>query len=77
MEDDFAPMGSPARLTAEDMVRRAILDVLDDIMLGSRAKVGERAHAWLAGAESGTESEADFFRRAHAAIDAIVQPTKT
>lgn len=76
MEDDFAPVGSPARLTAEDMVRRAILDVLDEIHPDARTKVFERAHARLTSAEKSIGGDTDFFRRAHAAIDAIVQAPK-
>lgn len=76
MSDDFAPIGSPARLTAEDMVRRAILDVLDEILPGARTKVFQRAHARLSDAEKAISNGGDFFRDAHAAIDAIVQAPK-
>ncbi|GEP09859.1 hypothetical protein [Methylobacterium gnaphalii] len=79
MDNDFAPIGSPARLTAEDMVRRAILDVLDEIHPGARTKIFELAHARLSGAGPGSDADAgakEFFRSAHAAIDAIVQAPK-
>ena len=73
MDEEFARFGSPARLTADDMVRRAILDVLDEILPGARTKVSELAHARLAGAERLISPGSRFFRDTHCAIDAIVQ----
>ncbi|MGF6250536.1 hypothetical protein ABID82_005213, partial [Methylobacterium sp. PvP062] len=52
------------------------LDVLDDILPGARTKVFERAHARLSDAEKAISKGGDFFREAHAAIDAIVQAPK-
>lgn len=75
MDDDFVPMGTPARMTAEDMVRRAILDFLDEMHPGARTRIAERAHTWLSNAEGEISTDTGFFERAHSAIDLIVLPT--